>query len=52
MQKKQKDMLAMEVHNEVLHTTVALRLPVNVRVTNLEAVKIEFRRLPFLLQPA
>ena len=32
------------------NTTVALRLRVNVvRVTNLEAVKIEFRHLPFLL---
>ena len=31
------------------NTTVALRLLVNVvRVTNLEAVKIEFRHLPFL----
>ena len=39
------------------NTTVALRLLVNVvRVTNLEAVKIEFRHLPFhillLLQTA
>ena len=32
------------------NTTVALRLLVNVaRVTNLEAVKIEFRHLPFLI---
>ena len=32
------------------NTTVALRLLVNVvRSTNLEAVKIEFRHLPFLL---
>ena len=32
------------------NTTVALRLSVNVvRATNLEAVKIEFRHLPFLL---
>ena len=32
------------------NTTVALRLLVNVvRVANLEAVKIEFRHLPFLL---
>ena len=33
------------------NTTVALRLLVNVvRVTNLEAVKIEFRHLPFQSQ--
>ena len=32
------------------NTTVALRLLVNVvRVTNLEAVKIKFRHLPFLI---
>ena len=32
------------------NTTVAIRLLVNVvRVTNLEAVKIEFRHLPFLI---
>ena len=32
------------------NTTVALRLLANVvRVTNLEAVKIEFRHLPFLI---
>ena len=30
------------------NSTVALRLLVNVRVTNLEVVKIEFRYLPFL----